>query len=181
MKGNPVVFGDFMVHPEYCGLSQYELHRLSLDSRFNFQIATLEEGGHNVLMVYYSGALAYMRMKYRLHVSEAKKGIVPGTEPPKAVRIGRLWVLPLVCYELLFPEDYWQACQNRPDLIIHLVGTPMHSEEQREGWTALQRLLVYVCECPLVCCCGGESGRMNLSGVLRPNDKEGHRDVLSSL
>lgn len=168
MKGKPVYFERFVVYPEYCELSFQELQQASHDG--NIHVASFADEDYNRCVAFDSGHLVYDRSKYRLHKSEEHRGVQRGTAPSRVVVLGGQRVLILICYELLFPADYWvpsaDHCYTGVDTIIHLVGVPMFSEEQREGWVALQQALVRANDCPLVCCCGGPSGRMNISGVV---------------
>jgi len=162
MRGKSVRYGGFVLHPEYSGLSPYELAQASLDG--TFQVASLLGGGSNRGVVYHLGKLVWERTKYRLYESEV--GLVKGDRAPLAVELGSANVLLLICYELMFPQDYLLQNKGKVDLVLHMVGVPMFSEDQREGWVALQRVLALVYECPVVCCCGGRrGGRMNISGV----------------
>lgn len=164
MKGTPLDYQNFTVYPEYCGLS---LDYLIVQSRTtnNYVIATVERGYQNMAVVFYKGGMVYARSKYRLHSSEVEKGIKPGSLKPGVVSLDGRNVLILICYEIVFPEDYLGG-RERVELVVHMVGQPMFSEEQREGWIALQKALSLVYGCPVICCCGGHRDRMNITGVI---------------
>jgi len=162
MKGNTIIYENFTVYPEYCELPYKELQRLSLLDD-NFHVATLPILGYNMGLVFHQGRVVARRPKYRLHFSE---NITPGRSQPTGLILGDKRVLILICYELLFPEDYLlQNRDRRADLVLHLVGYPMFSEYQKEDWTALHKVISILYSCPVVCCCGGEQTPMNLTGI----------------
>lgn len=160
MKGEPVEYGGFVVYPEYCDLAYNDLKVLSARDD-NYYVATMPILGYNMCIVFRGGRKVLTRPKYRIHASE---DVMPGFSPPCVVELGGSRVLILICYEMLFPDDYMQA--KDVDFVVHMVGEPMHDEEQREGWAALHKVLAYLYSCPVICCCGGVPGRMNLSGVV---------------
>ena len=120
-----------------------------------------------MLVVVSGGKVIYQRSKYRLYPGEyCEKG---GDEsPPRTVSIGEHKILLLNCYEILFPSDYLVQNESNPNLVVQLVGVPMFDENQREGWVGLQQCLSLYYKCPVICCCGGRKGRMNISGVTMP-------------
>lgn len=169
MKGSPVQYEDVVVYPEYCELSIPVLRDASGDGRYH--IAALPALGSNLGVAVRQGDVVWTRSKCRLHPSE--KGVAEGRVPPCSIRLGALNVLILICYEVLFPQDYLlqaldpsEGASGQVNLIVHMVGSPMHNEEQREGWVAMQEALSLLFDCPLVCCCGGKSGGMNISRIL---------------
>lgn len=163
MKGSSFSYDNFVVYPEYCELSYSELCRLSLGDS-NFHAATLPLLGYNTCVVFYGGRRLLSRPKCRLHSSE--EDVSPGEARPAVFVLGGKRVLMLICYEIVFPEDYLPV-KMEADLVIHMVGQPMFSEEQREGWIALQKAISLIYRCPVVCCCGGKRGRMNITGVVK--------------
>ena len=165
-KGELLVYGNFVVHPEYCGLDKLGIAERSKDGRYH--VASAAFLGENCVFVFCGGKLLYQRPKFRLYHSEVRDGFVVG-RPPEVVVLDSKRVLILICYELVFPGDYVHLLSS-VDLVVHLVGVPMFSEEQREGWVALQQMVSLVGRCPLVCCCGGHLGRMNLTGVIEESE-----------
>ena len=164
MKGSPVTYKDFVLHPEYWGKTTHDLRLESQDDE-KYHVASQEFGNQNKVFVYHNDWLVYERAKYRLHPSEIETGLERGNELPYTTRMGDKRVLILICYEILFPEDY--LLRNRHiDLVLHLVGRPMFDENQREGWIAVQQATSIMYQCPVVCCCGGKKGRMNITGVI---------------
>ena len=160
MRGKSITYENFTVYPEYCGLSYKELQELSSEDD-KFHIASLPTLGYNMCVVLQGGKKVASRPKYYPHSSE---NILPGRTPPIPFKLGNDWVLVLICYEILFPKSY--LSQTKPiNVILHLVGQPMFSEEQREGWVALQEALAIHFRCPVVCCCGGPEGHMNITGI----------------
>jgi len=163
MKGTPVTYKEFTVYPEYCELPLKELINNSLDG--NYHIATLPILGYNMMVISYIGKQIYSRPKFRLFKTEEAQ---PGRSKPVIAKMGSTCTLPLICYELLFPQDYLKL-YLKPDIIIHMVGFPMQDENQKEGWVAMQKALSIIYNCPLVCCCGGPMNDLNISGVITPN------------
>lgn len=164
MEGKPLEYQNFTVYPEYCGLSSDYLMDMS-NLAFNYQVAALEVNSQIVVFIFHNGKVIHSRRKFRLHESEVGRGLRPGLIKPKIVNLDGRNILILICYEIMFPEDYLPI-KEKVDLIIHMIGHPMLDENQREGWVALQRSLSLVYNCPVVCCCGGEEGRMNITGVI---------------
>jgi predicted amidohydrolase len=163
MRGIPISYDNFTVYPEYCELNLTQLREISLCNP-RYLVASILENHHNTAYLLRLGNVLYTRDKYRPHPSEK---VGRGSQGPSTVILpDRTKVLLLICYEILFPEDYLPL-QEYPDLIIHLVGIPMFDEEQREGWVAMQKALSIILNCPLVCCCGGPVGRMNITGVVK--------------
>jgi predicted amidohydrolase len=104
------------------------------------------------------------------------KLIHPLTEVPKELQstgvcetfiIRGLKILPIICYELMFP-DLWMNLE-KPDLVTHHIGFPMFDVSQMEGWKALHRVLAKYYKCPVVVSCGGERGPLNPSGIVYPD------------
>ena len=172
MKGTPITYKlpdsseEFTVYPEHCELPLEELRANSLDG--NFHIATIPETGNNMMVIHYKGERLYSRPKFRLHNTEQA---TPGINPPEVIYCNHNRILPLICYELLFPQDYLKL-YLKPDLIIHMVGFPMQDENQKEGWVAMQKALSIIYNCPLVCCCGGPMNDLNISGVTYPKGEQ---------
>ena len=134
MEGTPVTYKEFTVYPEYCELPLEELRDNSFDG--NYHTATLPISGYNMMVIYNKGERIYSRPKYRLHNQETEQ-VIPGEGLPKVIKTGSISILPLICYELLFPEDYLKLYLS-PKVIIHMVGFPMYDENQKEGWVAMQ-------------------------------------------
>jgi len=170
MTGIPINYQEFTVYPEYCNLSLDHLMDQSIKTG-KYQVATSEVGNQNQVVVVYRGKTIHTRGKYRLHHTEVDRGIKPGRLKPRVFNFGGRNTLILICYEIVFPEDYLDI-RRKVDLIIHIVGQPMFSEEQREGWVALQKALSLVYNCPVVCCCGGYKDRMNITGVTTPGVRD---------
>ena len=173
MRGTPVTYKpsgsseEFTVYPEYCGLSLEELSKNSMDGTYH--IATLPLLGHNMMVIHYKGEKIYSRPKYRLFKTEHE--VTPGEVPPITLNINNNLMLPLICYELMFPEDYLKLYQW-VSVIIHMVGFPMYDENQKEGWVAMQKALTIIYNCPLVCCCGGPMNNFNISGIIYPQGEK---------
>lgn len=165
MKGECVSHNGFVIYPEYCGYNAQSLIRASRGDE-RVRVASVLYKHENVAIALRNGFLLYRRAKYHLHESEIDEGVRRGVEKPEVVMLGGRNVLILICYEMLFPAEYLPQRRDVA-LIVHLVGAPMYSEAQREGWVALQRMLSLLYSCPVICCCGGPKGRMNISGVTR--------------
>ena len=168
VKGNPVIYQNWVVYPECCEENLEEVSKNTDNYVIGTNPVQYKNGPIcNILDVYYLGGILYMRGKHRIHLTEKAS---PGLKP-EIIRIGAQSILPLICYEILFPEDYLPQSGHlrRPvDLIIHMVGFPMYDINQKEAWVAMQKTLSIMFNCPLVCCCGGEPGEMNISGVVLP-------------
>jgi len=129
----------------------------------NYHIATILVG--NTALVIKEGKTLYLRKKYRNYPHSPSKPL--NGRKPEVIQLKKKKVLILICYELLFPEDYLPTL-SKPDIILHMIGFPMEDENQKEGWIAVQKTLSIVYNCPLVCCCGGEEGRMNITRIVKP-------------
>ncbi|KKK71391.1 hypothetical protein LCGC14_2914400, partial [marine sediment metagenome] len=160
----------FVLHPEYWGKTTHDLRLESQDDE-KYHIASQEFNRQNRLFVYHEDWLIHDRAKYRLHSSEVKDGLEPGDELPRTVPIRDKRVLILICYEVLFPEDYLLQNKGNVDLVLHMIGEPMFNEDQREGWIAMQQAISIMYQCPVICCCGGKKGRMNITGITERSPK----------
>ena len=106
------------------------------------------------------------RLKHRLTSAENEAGVYRG-KPPRIFNVGnRFRILPIICYELLFPQDYYGLSQIRVDFITHHVGYPMYDRHQMKAWVALQQAASLHFRCPLISVCGGEDGPMNITHVI---------------
>jgi len=160
MIGESITYEDFTVYPEY-GRDQnpYDFAETAKDS--NYHIITLAHKNKNTAVIAKSGKVIWQRSKHRLFGNESE--LFAGELPYLAFLNGRK-VLPLICYELLFPEDYWNI--KGVDLVIHMVGFPMYDINQKEAWIAIQKAVSLHFKCPVVCCCGGFRNEMNISRVV---------------
>lgn len=166
MKAKPFKYQNVLLYPEYCGLSLEQLQEVS-GKTTDIVIASTVHEDENRCFILKGGEEVYYRAKYRLYSNEVGE-VNKGSLPPSLVFVSTVgWVLPIICYELMFPED-WFAISRVVDvhMVLHMVGFPMFSEEQREGWVAMHKAISLAYGCPVVCCCGGESGRMNITGVI---------------
>ena len=168
MKGKPITYKTFTVYPELCGYSLEEFTAISKVASSNYHIASVRVPTKskflNMGVIIRNGQIFYRRLKSRLHYPD-ESDTLEGKIKPEVIQLDEKNILFLVCYELLFPEDYLPV-KTKPDIVIHIVGCPMVDEEQREGWVAMQKALAIMLGCPLVCCCGGDRGRMNISAVM---------------
>jgi len=163
MKGNSIEYKNFVIYPEYCGYSESQLADRSLESD-KYHIAAIPRDGKNEAVVFYKGSLIYSRAKYQLYFKETKFA-EKGTIKPEIITLAGWNVLILICYEIIFPEDYFIQTKD-VDLVVHVVGYPMYDENQREAWIALQKCISLKFKCPVVCCCGGNEGRMKITGII---------------
>lgn len=108
------------------------------------------------------GTEVYRRLKYRLPLMDIRKKYVKGKRPPRIVKMGGKRILPLICYEICFPDD-WPA--GRADYIVHIVGFPMKDQSQFDRWRGLQEKAVAKYKCPLICVCGKGKG-VDPTGVI---------------
>jgi len=164
MKGQPIEYKEFVLHPEYWEGTLYDLQKASRNDD-KYHVAANKFKLMNRVYVCHDGCVVYERPKFRLHPSEENSGLLRGNFLPTSISINGKQVLILICYEIMFPDDYLLQNMGKTDLVLHLVGQPMFNEDQREGWVAMQRAVFLTYFCPIVCCCGGEEGRMNISGL----------------
>jgi len=167
MKAHPIKYQNVLLYPEYCGLSVFQLAEASRSTTDVLVAATVYEGENRCVVVRH-GDIVYSRAKRRLYASEVGN-VEAGKLPPSLAYVSTVgWVLSIICYELMFPED-WFAPSKVVDvkMVLHMVGSPMYDENQREGWIAMQKTISLAYGCPVVCCCGGKSGRMNITGVVQ--------------
>jgi hypothetical protein len=102
------------------------------------------------------GAVLWRRGKHRLTSRES--GFHKG--PPPELYNG---LLVLICYELLFPEDYYHL---QPTHVVHLVGFPMYSEHQYKAWYGLQKAACRHFRCPLVSVSGSPEDPLALEHMI---------------
>jgi len=150
MDGTPVTYRDFIVFPE-CGETLEGLRSFSKQANGYYVVGPVENGRYTILHILYNGTSLYNRDKFR--VATRFEGIEKGGVPPRVVGLSDANILPLICFEILFPEDYLPI-EGKVDLVVHCVGCPMFDEDQKEGWVAMQKTLSIVLGCPVVCCCG---------------------------
>lgn len=165
MKGEILKYQNFTIYPECCGYDTDELLDLS-EKDTQYHIAAVPVNSQIMAVVTHENILIYARAKHRLHAGETQ--IKAGSEKPETINLDGKNVLILICYEIMFPED-WLQIKEKIDLVIHMVGFPMLDENQKEGWIALQKCLSLTYNCPVACCCGGERNQMNITGILEPN------------
>jgi len=167
MVGEPLDYrGAIRLYPEYCGYTYEELEWISHSYPDALVVASIVHDRQNLCLAFRRGVELYRRGKCRLYGDEkftVERGVAPYPFVDKVLG----YILPIVCYELMFPEDYiGNYIGLRLDYVVHMVGWPMVSEEQREGWVAMHKALSIVLGCPVLCCCGGKRGRMNITGVV---------------
>ena len=123
-----------------------------------------------------NGDTTFVRSKVHLTTQEKRVGLREG----KAIypfTINDHTILPILCYEICFPEDYYplkDSCSiSSPsidscsiDLITHHVGYPMKNHVQYQPWKALQEAMAIHFQCPVISVCGGELNKMNLTGII---------------
>lgn len=80
-------------------------------------------------------------------------------------------ILPIICYEILFPS-LWMSPEFNPDFVTHHIGFPMFDIFQLEGWVALQEIMADFFDCPVVVSCGGPKTKMNLTRVVYPGSNQ---------
>ncbi len=169
MEGNSIAYRNFTVYPEYCGFTAQEiLDRSKLDDSYHIGTTLVYSSYYqqimNIAVVANKGRLVGSRAKHQLYLP-TESYLTPGPKPGLTKLDNGENILILICYELVFPEDYVLI---KPDLMVHMVGAPMYDENQREGWVALQKSFSITHQCPVICCCGGPEGRMNITGVTLP-------------
>lgn len=112
------------------------------------------------------------RLKRHTTSKERESGFIDSEEYVKCFKYKCWNILPIICKEILYPEDYYWMNQIRDrkkqvNLITHHVGYPMYDKVQKDSWVALQKAMVEHFNCPLVCACGGEyDGGINITGVI---------------
>ena len=155
-----IKYKNFIVYPE-CG--KVSIKKLKHESQNNQYVVTSRiENDFNKLVIYYNEKRVYERAKYRIYKDE---NVLQGIRKPEVIRLGDKKVLVLICYEILFPEDYVKKIKD-VDVIIHIVGFPMYDENQMEGWIGMQKILSITFDCPVVCSCGGDETNMNITGIV---------------
>jgi len=155
-----IKYKNFIVYPECANIPINNLKRESQNNQY--VITSIVENDFNKLVIYHNEKRVYERAKYRIYKDE---NVLQGIYKPEVIELGNKKVLVLICYEILFPEDYIKKIKD-VDIIIHIVGFPMYDENQKEGWIGMQKILHSIFDCPVVCSCGGEKSDMNITGIV---------------
>ena len=128
------------------------------------------------ISIFHNGTLIGTRTKHRLTKTEIDTGRIPGKEKPRVFEVAGLRILPIICYELLYPKDY--IFSKNVDLVTHHVYSVMFDLCQYEGWKAMYHTLSAHFDCPVITACGAPNRLgldkrfliMSTSGIVRPND-----------
>lgn len=146
----------FLVFSEYAMRNHGDYAKIATDSKKYVIGGSLET--HRISVSLYSpdGELLGKRDKTHLFPSE-KDGVRQEGDrifPFEFVANGKkLTLLPILCYELLFPED-WIDSKFKPDFITHHIGFPMFDAVQDEDWFSMQKVLALRFKCDVVVSCG---------------------------
>lgn len=158
---------DFIITPEGSSLTRLQQNankkRVNYIGGFNYFNST------GVALVKHNGEVLDKRFKvvYPAFTDRSKSK----TDPIRTFRYKETTILPLICYEIVFPR-LWMKKEFKPDFVTHHVGFPMFDVFQLEGWRALQEAIAIFFNCDVVCSCGGTlKTPMNLSGIIKPKDK----------
>lgn len=115
------------------------------------------------------GQVIGQREKFRLTKSEVPSR-TRGLLKPQVIEVEGIKVLPIICYELLYPKDYLHI--KNVDVITHHVFSPMFNLEQYEGWKAMYHTLSVFFNCPVVSASGPPFHTpMNVTGIVLPTDE----------
>lgn len=134
--------------------------------------------GTKVALINPEGEILDQRFKavhpgFRDHSKDKTDKIRPFYILTKEVEFGGrpITVLPLICYEIIFPKLWTQAAGvSNVNFVTHHVGSPMFDIFQLEGWRALQEMVGLLFDCDIICSCGGKKSPMNLSGIIKTKD-----------
>ena len=129
------------------------------------------------IAIYNNGLFIGSRLKHRLTKTEIDTGRRPGKVKPKVFEVAGLRILPIICYELLYPKDYVFE-YRKVDLITHHVYSVMFDLCQYEGWKAMYHTLSIYFNCPVITSSGSPSVlsldnrflTMDVSGIVKPED-----------
>jgi len=117
----------------------------------------------------YSPDGEFIGRRYKKHLTqgEIETGTIPanGEISPFVIEKEKIEVLPIICYELLFPED-WLHLDIKPYFITHYIGFPMYDKIQDEAWFAMQKVLSLRFKCDVVVACGEGREGINNSGII---------------
>lgn len=148
----------FKVYPEYTLRNKEDYIPSSVDV---VVIGGVQEFNQTKIIIATSMGVVFERAKKRLCSMESDK--IPGTSPTPFL-VNGFNVLALSCSEILYPEDFFHF--KNIDLVTHSVGFEMYNIHQYKAWKALQKSIVEHFKCPLICCSGGETGELNLTGII---------------
>ena len=164
----------FLVTPEYGRIPR--LQEIARKHDFVVIGGFVDEHGTGVVLVNKKGKVLDTRYKamyppFRPESKPRKTGKVRcfkfNVLSTKVIKI-----LPLVCYEIVFPQ-LWMKEEFKPvDFVTHHVGFPMFDVFQYEGWRALERTASIFFNCDVIVYCGKDSTTpLNPTGVLSIGDK----------
>lgn len=171
----------FLVLPEYYSTID------KIVKRAKKQSLNIISGYHNskesgVVLVDNTGTLIARRKKVRLVKAEQDRGMKAGKKI-LLFRYKDITILPLICYEIVYPIDYYHFGKEitnfseKIDFITHHIYSPMFDIYQYEGWRALQQAVGQHYNCPVIVACG-EDKRVhelpifNLTKTILPTETE---------
>ncbi len=175
---------DFMIYSEYATTNPNEYSKIARINKCYVIGGATEEKCVSSSLFDPEGKLIAARNKTHLIKSELASGKLPGDGifPFEINANGKkITILPILCYELLFPED-WIGIESKPNFVIHHIGFPMFNKGQDMDWFSMQKMLALRFKCDVVVACGnGEAegtDAINNSGVVNYNSGRPSRILL---
>lgn len=157
----------FDIYPEYTNYTPEDYRELSRETG-NIIIGGLYDPPFISVCLVDEGIVVASRGKTRITSSELGKGFRNCPTLIHPFHHGDLRILPIICKEILYPEDYYQIHGwGAVDFITHHVGYPMYDKIQKDAWVALQKAMKEHFGVPVICSCGGETGPMNITGIVK--------------
>ena len=146
----------------------YTVHSSFLAKKGFISIGGISTGKQEVVMVDGQGKVLDRRAKVVLTNREIDIGYELGSkEDFRSFRLGRYFILPIICYEILSPE-IWKRVKGKINLVTHHIGYPLYDRAQANRWRSLQRELSEHFDCPVVCSVGNAKNKdgIDISGVV---------------
>ena len=166
MYGNYVFAVDYrnaiLVYPEYTNMTWDDYDKISANTG-KMVIGGYQSSGNIGAYLSYKGRYAY-RTKVHLTSNEIENGYTTKDKEIQTLEMGGIRVLPIICKEILFPEDYYHL--KDIGIITHHIGYPMYDRHQYLAWEALQKAAVEHFKCPLISITGGEQTELALTHIL---------------
>ena len=165
------LFGKYIVCPEYTLYNKEDYVDMAKNDPYPHRQHILSIGGvqefnqTKVVIANEKGVL-FERGKYRL--TSMEKNMRQG-KPPEVFHLYSVGILPLLCSEILYPEDYFHLKDqigSNIKIVTHHVGFEMYDEHQFKAWRSLQKAVAAHFHCPVVCSSGGKRNELNLTGII---------------
>lgn len=167
IRGLPLLYScrdkQFLIFSEYASdnVKDYQKHAIHTSRYVIGGVRSLRNVA--IYIINPEGKILYKRYKYR-HFGQ--EGLIKA-EKPEIVHLDGFTILPLICFEMLFPEDWFNLPAAGVNFIVHLISSEMQNSHQAEGWEALHKVLQMRFYCDVVVVSGTKE-EMGIPSPINP-------------